>query len=144
MPKKISFTCFSMWSWNNFLIILTLKKGEKSLHYKKTCWPSWDCEIICLELTYLKEKKLQPWLLSAVVFFNALFYLEFLWHEHLPRRQSEVSWALIPPKILECHTKSTLNKSTLGPQCKPSTVSKFLFPQFTMGNISVQTSWPRQ
>lgn len=86
---------FSMWSRDNFLINLSLcflkKRRKISLHYKKTCWLSWDCEIICLVITL---KKLRPRSLFAVVVvftflfyilsINALFCLEFLSHNTFP------------------------------------------------------------
>lgn len=51
---------------------------------------------------------------------------------------------IITSIILECRTKSTLSKPTLEPQCKPavSTNNITFFPQYTLRNISVQTSWP--
>lgn len=135
-----------MWSWDNLLIILTLyflkKKRKISLQENMLAililWDNLPWNNI-----FKGGKKLQLWLVFAVsfFFFHALFYWEFLSHEHLPpvdRLRS--AGLLIPSIILECHTKPTLNKSTLEPQCKPSTVSNVLFPQFTMGNISVQTS----
>ena len=57
-------------------------------------------------------------------------------------RQTEQFEALIPPIILEC--RAALNKPTLEPPYEPSAVKyraerRASFPQFTLGNISVQT-----